>query len=77
MSIKEHVIETDVLIMGGSLAGGFAAVRAKEVNPTWMLLWWIKPTQQRGGGALMGGWMATFWEGWGQSFDAWKTYALR
>lgn len=77
MSIKEHVIETDVAIMGGSLAGGFAAIRAKEVNPNLDVLIVDKAFASKGGGgALMGGWQSTFFADRGQSFDAWKKYAL-
>ena len=42
MNIPEHVLETDVLVVGGGIAGEFAAISAKEQGADVLLAEMVK-----------------------------------
>jgi succinate dehydrogenase/fumarate reductase flavoprotein subunit len=72
---KERTIETDVLVIGGGLAGAFAAVKAREsgVNVTVV----EKAYAGKSGGAAMGAsWLAVFNPKWGHDFDIWMDFIV-
>lgn len=77
MSVEEILIETDVLIVGGSVAGEFAAISAKKENPELKVLVVDKAyASKSGGGGIAGGWFIAFNPKWGHDIQAWTNYAL-
>lgn len=69
----ERVIETDVLTIGGGMAGGFAAIKAKEQGLDVTLV--DKGYMGRSGAAsFAGGYFVIFNPEWGHRLDAWMGY---
>ncbi|MBW2031462.1 MAG: FAD-binding protein [Deltaproteobacteria bacterium] len=67
--MPEKTIETDVLVMGGGLAGCFAAVRAKELNADVTLV--EKNYAGKSGSSHYARDLMLFNEDWGDDKDAW------
>ncbi len=65
----QHVVETDVLVIGGGLAGCFAAVKAKEQGADVTLV--DKGHISKTGGSPYAGDTAVFNPEWGHNLDAW------
>jgi len=76
MSMKQEVIETDILVIGGGLAGESAAIRAKMTSGLDVLLVDKGYVSKSGGSSFAGGYSALFNPEWGHDFDAWKAHAL-
>ncbi|UCG65843.1 MAG: FAD-binding protein [Deltaproteobacteria bacterium] len=69
----ENLIETDVLVVGGGLAGCFAAIRAKELGQDVTLV--EKAYVSRSGGSsFAGGYFEVFNPEWGHDFSAWMEH---
>ena len=66
----ENVIETDVLVVGGGMAGMFAAIKARErgFDITLVDKGYVS---QSGGAAFAGGYYNVFNPEWGHDLDAW------
>jgi len=65
----ENVVETDVLVIGGGMAGCFAAIKAKEQGVDVTLV--DKGYVSRSGQTPFAGSYAVFHPGWGHKLDAW------
>ena len=67
--IRENVVETDVLVVGGGMAGTFAAVKAKEqgLDVTLVEKGYVSKS---GGAAFAGGYYGVFNPDWGHDLDA-------
>lgn len=65
----ENVVETDVLVVGGGMAGTFAAVKAKEqgLDVTLVEKGYVSKS---GGAAFAGGYFGVFSPEWGHDLDA-------
>ncbi|MBW2065028.1 MAG: FAD-binding protein [Deltaproteobacteria bacterium] len=63
------LLETDVLVIGGGLAGCFAAVRARQLGAEVVLV--DKNTTGRSGCSVYAGGMLVFSPQWGDELDAW------
>ena len=68
-NISEHIIETDVLVIGGGIAGCFAAIKAKEkgVDVTLIDKGYVSKTGQSPWASSI----AIFNPKWGHNLDAW------
>jgi succinate dehydrogenase/fumarate reductase flavoprotein subunit len=68
--MKEHVVETDVLVIGGGMAGIFAAVKAREEGAAVTLV--DKGYVSKSGAtAFCGGYIMVFNPEWGHDRNAW------
>ncbi|MFC1909358.1 FAD-dependent oxidoreductase [Chloroflexota bacterium] len=68
----ENVFETDVLIIGGGMAGCFAAIKAKEQGVNVTLV--DKGYTSRSGQTPFAGTYSVFNEEWGDDLDTWMTH---
>ncbi|MBW1863667.1 MAG: FAD-binding protein, partial [Deltaproteobacteria bacterium] len=66
---QENVIETDVLVIGGGMAGGFAAVKAKETGVDVTLV--DKGYAGKSGQTPFAGHFSVFNADWGDNLDSW------
>ena len=66
---SERMINTDVLVIGGGLAGCFAAIKAKEKDIDVTLV--DKGYVSKTGGTPYAGDTMVFNPGWGHDLDAW------
>ena len=65
---KEHIIETDVLVIGGGVAGCFAAIKAREQGLDVTIV--DKGYAGKSGASIMAsGWWAVFNPEWGHDLD--------
>ena len=69
----DHVIETDVLIVGGGLSGAFAAVEARESGAR-VILAEKAHVGKSGGAALGASWLALFNPEWGHDLAVWMNF---
>jgi len=76
LMLLEKIIETDVLIVGGGLAGTFAAIKASEhgLDVTLVDKGYVS---QSGGSAFAGGYYNVFNPEWGHDLDAWMNQITR
>jgi succinate dehydrogenase/fumarate reductase flavoprotein subunit len=71
----ERIIETDVMIIGGGLAGTFAAIQARESGVDVTIV--EKAFTGKSGGAALGAsWLAVFNPEWGHDFDVWMDFII-
>ena len=71
--LKENVIETDVLVIGGGMAGLFAAIKAREAGASATLV--DKNYVSRSGAScFVDGDYAVFNPEWGHDLEAWKNF---
>ena len=66
---NENLFETDVLVIGGGLAGCFAAIKAKEQGADVILV--DKGYVSKTGGTPYAGDTMVFNPDWGHDLDAW------
>jgi succinate dehydrogenase/fumarate reductase flavoprotein subunit len=76
MTVNERVIECDVLVIGGGLAGSFAAIEAKENNELDVVLVDKGYVSMSGGSSFAGGFSALYNPKWGHDKRSWKETAL-
>ena len=69
--MKDRVISADVLVVGGGMAGGFAAIKAREQGSTVVLV--DKGFVSKSGETPYAGDTTVFHEQWGHDLDAWLT----
>lgn len=67
--ISEHIIETDVLVIGGGIAGCFAAIKATEKGVNVILI--DKGYVSKAGQSPWASSIAIFNPEWGHNLDAW------
>lgn len=69
----DHVVETDVLVVGGGLAGAFAALTARQLGMDVILA--DKAHMGKSGGAALGAsWLAVYNPKWGHDMDVWMNF---
>ena len=71
--MSENVIETGVLVIGGGMAGCFAAIKAKEQGADVILV--DKGYVSRTGQTPFASGTAVFHDEWGHELDAWMNQA--
>ena len=69
---QEKVIETDILVIGGGMAGSFAAIKAREQGLDVTLV--DKGYAGKSGSTPYAFWYAVFNPDWGHELDAWVNY---
>ena len=73
MTTKENVIETDVLVIGGGMAGLFAAIKARDEGVDVILV--DKNYVSRSGGTgFCDGYYGVFNPEWGHDLEFWKNF---
>lgn len=77
MATDERLVECDVLIIGGGLAGTFAAIRARELGNLNVVLVDKAYVSMSGGSSFAGGFSAVFDPKWGHDYDEWKTRIVK
>lgn len=73
--VSENVIETDVLIIGGGLAGLFAAVKAREEGMNVTIV--DKGYVSRSGASVIAAGFSVFNPAWGHNLNAWKAQVAK
>lgn len=68
----ENVFETDVLVLGGGMAGSFAAIKAKEQGVDVILV--DKGYAGKSGSSPYAAWYAVFNPEWGHDLNAWMSH---
>jgi len=68
----EHTVETDVLVIGGGMAGCFAAIKAREQGASVVLV--DKGYTGRSGQTPFAGTFSVFREDWGDDLDTWVNH---
>jgi succinate dehydrogenase/fumarate reductase flavoprotein subunit len=76
MAFEEKVVETDIVIIGGGLAGESAAIRARMMSDLDVTLVEKGYVGRSGGSSFAGGFSSLFNTDWGHDFNAWKDHAL-
>lgn len=69
---SEHVVETDVLVIGGGMAGSFAAIRAKELGMDVVMV--DKGYAGKSGSSPFAFWYAVFNPEWGHHLSEWMRH---
>ena len=77
MDINEKTVQCDILVIGGGLAGTFAAIRAKEHNNLDVVLVDKGYVSMSGGSSFAGGFSALFKPEAGHDYDTWKNQAIK
>lgn len=75
MMPEQYVFESDVLVVGGGMAGLFAAIKARERGLAVTLV--DKSYAGKSGSTPFAFWMSVFNPGWGHDLDAWTAYVSR
>ena len=70
--INEHLIECDVLVIGGGMAGLFAAIKAKEMGVDVVLV--DKACAGKSGSSPYAFWYSVFNPQWGHDLSAWMNH---
>jgi succinate dehydrogenase/fumarate reductase flavoprotein subunit len=70
--VSEHLMETDVLVIGGGLAGFFAAIKAKEQGVDVVLV--DKAYAGKSGSSPYAFWFSVFNPEWGHDLSAWMDH---
>jgi len=69
----DRTMETDVMVIGGGLAGAFAAIKAREFSLDVTVVEKAY-TGKSGGAALGASWLAVFNPEWGHDLDTWMSF---
>lgn len=77
MGINERILECDVLVIGGGLAGSFAAIKAKEKKHLNVILVDKGYMSRSGGSSFAGGFSALFKPEAGHDYQGWKNRAVK
>ncbi len=70
--VSEHLIESDVLVVGGGFAGSFAAIKAKEQGVDVVLV--DKAYAGKSGSSPYAFWYAVFNPEWGHNLSEWMNH---
>ena len=77
MRINEKIVQCDILVIGGGLAGTFAAIKAKEKEDLEVILVDKGYVSMSGGSSFAGGFSALFKPESGHDYTGWKNRAIK
>ncbi len=77
MIINEKTVQCDILVVGGGLAGTYAAIGAREKKKLDVVLVDKGYVSMSGSSSFAGGFSALFNPEWGHKYDEWKNRIIR